>query len=457
MSVYQQFVKHVLFPLDLLRSGDYARIRYLREYEKSQYLPPEALKALAWERLKRILDRAYANIPYYRETWDKVGISPNDVKTEDDLLNIPLLEKSDVQKNLERLVDPNYPKPLMSLDQTGGSTGSPVKYYVSKDRRCSRAAATIRHDRWTGHDIGYPLGCIWGAARDISPPSFKQKFRRLIFRDMPLFNTAGFSETTILEYNETLKRYRPPVVLGYANSLALFASVLKKKGVSVYRPRGIISSAEVLRPEDKVLIEEVFGCPVYNRLGCREVSLIASECEKRDGLHIMGEGLYIEILKNGKHAAPGELGEIVITDMLNEPMPLIRYRIKDTAKWVPGVCSCGRGLPRITDIAGRVTDFLVAADGQLCSGAVLTATIIAYRPSLGQIQILQTEKGRITYKVACGAGKTIAPEDRDYLREKTSLYLGRETEIDYEFVDHIPNEPSGKYLFSKSTIAGNYI
>ena len=457
MSLYQQFVKHVLYPLDRLRTGDYATITYLKEFEKTQFLSPEEIKQLAWTRLLHILNHAYTNIPYYRDAWDKVGVKPRDIQTESDLLRIPLLEKTDVQHNLERLVDPNFPKDKMAIDQTGGSTGTPVKYYVSKDRRCSRTAATMRHDRWAGHDIGYPMGSLWGAARDMPKPSTKAKIRDTIIPNMPMFNSAVLTEEACLEYNETLKKYRPPVVLAYASSLGNFARILKRLGIEAYQPKGVITSAETLDPEDRKIIEEVCGCKVFNRLGCREVSVIASECEKHDGLHIMGEGLYVEILKNGKHAAPGELGEIVVTDMLNLPMPLIRYRLKDTAAWKEGTCSCGRGLPRISEIAGRIASFLVTADGQLCSGTLLTATIVSYRPTLGQIQMIQTEIGKITYKVAVGNESNFSQEDRDYLREKTSLYLGKETVIDYEFVDHIPHEPSGKYLFSKSTIADQYI
>ena len=457
MSLHQQFVKHVLYPLNCFRAGDYATIAYLKEFEKSQFLSPNDIKELSWKRLLHILNHAYTNIPYYRDSWNNVGVKPSDIKSEDDLLRIPLLEKMDVQRNLDRLVDPNYPKDKMVIDQTGGSTGTPVKYYVSQDRLCSRGAAAKRHDHWAGHDIGFPLGGLWGAARDMPKPSFRRKIRNLFFPHMPIFNTAMFTEEACIEYNETLKKYRPPVILAYANAMGMFARVLKKRGIQAYQPKGIITSAEVLKPEDREIIEDVCGCKVFNRLGCREFSVIASECEKHNGLHVMSEGLYVEILKNNKHAAPGELGEIVITDMLNLPMPLIRYRIKDTARWKEGTCSCGRGLPRISDVEGRVTGFIVGADRQLCSGVVLATMIISHKPTLGQIQILQTEIGKITYKIAVGNESNLSQEDRDYLREKTSLYLGKETEIAYEFVDHIPHESSGKYLFSISTIADQYI
>ncbi|MCL2303849.1 MAG: hypothetical protein FWC43_00745 [Planctomycetaceae bacterium] len=456
MSFYQQFVKHFLHPLDLYRSRGYAQIGYLREFEKSQFYAQEQLKEIAWDRLVRILEHAYQKIPYYRSSMDQAGVHPGDIKSESDLLAIPLLEKTAVQKNLDSLVNPDFPKHLMSINQTGGSTGTPVKFYVDKDCYCSRSAATVRHDRWAGYDIGFPKGVVW--AREFpAPTSLKSQVRSFFFPRSLFYNTGTISDDSVFRYNEQLKRFRPPVIVAYASAMGLLASVLKKHGVKAYQPKGIITSSETLEPENRLLIEEVFGCKVFNRLGCSEFSVIASECERHDGLHIMQEGLYIEIVKQGKHAAPGELGELVITDLRNVAMPLIRYRIKDTATWMTGTCSCGRGLARITNIAGRVAGFLVAADGSLCSGIVFATTVIAHRPSLKQVQILQTERGRITFKIACGSEENLTEEDRNYLREHTSLNLGKEMAIDYEFVDHIPHEPSGKYLLSKSTITGGFI
>ncbi|MDR0704104.1 MAG: hypothetical protein LBF88_03870 [Planctomycetaceae bacterium] len=452
MLIYQQFVKHVLKPLDLWRSGDYAEIFYWREFERTQFLPPDELRHLVWQRLRNILDTAYSRIPYYKSTFDHAGIVPSDIKTDTDMLSVPILEKRDVQANLQTMLDPEYPKNRLIFDKTGGSTGTPVNYYYNIERKWARQAAMLRHDRWAGYEEGQRFASLWGAARDMPVPGWKQQIKSLIFPKTLQLNSVNITPELMLRFNEQLKRYRPPIILAYAKALALFASFLKQRGVSAYQPKGIITSAEVLTPEDRQLIEETLSAPVFNRLGCREFSVVASECDQHNGMHLMAEGLYIELVRGSRHTETGETGEIIVTDLLNTVMPMIRYRLGDTASWVAGTCSCGRALPRIDNITGRVTDFIVGMDNRLCSGVALATFIVSKRPSFGQIQIIQEERGKVLYRVGCGQNKPLQQPDLDFLREQTELYLGQGIHIDYEYVDVIPHEVSGKFLFSKSTV-----
>src|SRR5207245_1152565 len=145
----------------------------------------------------------------------------------------------------------------------------------------------------------------------------------------------------------------------------------------------------------------------------------------------------------------GEMGSVLVTDLLNGAMPLIRYRIGDVACWAPGDCPCGRGLPRLGRVAGRVTDFLVGADGRLVSGVFLATYVVAQRPSLGQVQIRQHRAGAVTYRIRPGSGFD-SNADGDYLREATRRHLGEGAACEWEAVDELRAEPSGKFLFSRS-------
>jgi phenylacetate-CoA ligase len=137
-------------------------------------------------------------------------------------------------------------------------------------------------------------------------------------------------------------------------------------------------------------------------------------------------------------------------------MPLIRYRIGDLGAWEDGCCPCGRGLPRLREVAGRVTDFLVGGDGRLVSGVFLATYLVAQRPSLGQVQIHQEKAGQVLYRIRPGKAFR-EPADMDYVRQVTRQYLGRATVIDWEFVEELKPEPSGKYLFSRSKVAVDYL
>ena len=447
----QKLIQHILFPIDCIRTGSRDILRYQKEYEKSQFLTRQQLDELSFSRMQSMLEYAYNHIEFYRNRFDDLGVHPSHFHQPSDLTSFPILEKQDIQNHLNEMVSQEYSVEDLLLDRTGGSTGTPIEYYYSSKRHHLRKAATWRHNGFVDWHIGDKTAVLWGASRDMPDIRLKQKLRNYLIDRTLFFNTAGFQPEEMAAFNQQLKKFRPKVILAYANSIGLFANYLKNQGITVYSPQAIVTSAEMLTPDNRQLIEDVFGAPVYNRYGSREFSVIASECLERDGLHVMQEGLYLEIMKDGRSVKPGEVGELFVTDLLNFGMPLIRYRIGDAASWKQGDCRCGRGLARLTNIAGRTTDFLVGYDGRLCSGAVLTVAMVAQRPSLGQIQLEQNQRGRVICRIAPKDGQT-TEEDRGFLTEQVHSYLGQGTSIEFDIVSRIEHEPSGKYRFSKSTL-----
>jgi phenylacetate-CoA ligase len=457
MSLYRRIIQNVLYPLDLWRIGEGAELRYLRQLEKSQFLPAEELRRSAFGKLQVLLDHAYKECPFYRRLWDAARVAPGDVRSLDDLSAVPILEKRHIQQYRDDMVARNWPREDLVQDRTGGSTGTPISFTYSRDRKCSRAAAAWRHNRWAGFDVGDRSAVLWGAARDIPQNTLKKRLRNLLIDRQIALNTGYITESKLQSYHTELKRFRPKVIVAYANSIALLARYLKSRHIPAYRPQSIITTAEVLEPAARVLVEEVFGCRVFNRYGCREVSVIASECEEHSGLHVMAEGLYLEVVHGNRPALPGEFGAVLVTDLLNLAMPLIRYRIGDMAVLEDRACACGRGLPRLRTVEGRVTDFLVGADGRLVSGAVLTVTVVAKRPTLGQVQLWQDTPGRVLYKICVPDGRSASPADLEFLDTETKCYLGPDTIVEHQFVDELPSESSGKYLFCRSTAACDFV
>lgn len=457
MSIYQKLVEKVFLPLSLWRSGESDQIRYWKEFERTQYLSLDELRDLQWQRLRPLLQHAYDNCPYYRQRFQAMGIAPEDLRSLDDVTNLPILEKRDIQEHGSEMIASNWPREDLIRNQTGGSTGTPLTFYLSKNRYCSRQGATFRHNHWAGYRPGDSVALIWGAPRDRPPQNgWRTHLRNWLLREPLWLDTAALTEEVLAGFHRALGRIRPRIIQAYARAAVLYAQYLLGNGLRPHQPEAIITSAEVLEEKDRILLEEVFGCPVFNRYGCREVSVIASECTAHDGLHTMAEGLLVEIVTPNGPAAPGEMGSILITDLLNNAMPLIRYRIGDMGSWASGTCSCGRHLPRLQKVAGRVTDFLVGTDGRLVSGVFLATYVVAHRPSLGQVQILQDKAGTVTYRVRPGKEfDTFA--DVEYLKKTTRTYLGDDTTVDAQLVDALPPEPSGKFLFSRSTVAPSFI
>jgi phenylacetate-CoA ligase len=456
MDLRQRLARHVCYPLSLWRSGDLAQLRHLREFERTQHLPADELRALQLKRLRRLLDHAYQQCPFYRRRFDRAGLVPDDVRTLNDLAALPPLTKRDLQRRRDDLVARDWPKADLFLNQTGGSTGTPVSFYLSRDRLNSRVAATWRHNRWAGWDVGHRAALLWGAPRDAPSGGWRAWLRNALLDRQLFLDTGHVTEACLAEYHQSLLRFRPRVILAYARSAVLLARYLRARGLQPHRPHAVVTSAEVLTDDERALVEQVFGCPVFNRYGSRETSVLASECEAHDGLHVMAEGLHVEVVRGDRPAAPGEAGAILVTDLLNYPMPLIRYRIGDAGSWAEGACRCGRALPRLRAVEGRVTDFLVGADGRLVSGAFLTIALVAKRVSLGQVQIEQTAAGQVLYRIRRGPGFNQL-EDLEYLDEATRRYLGDGTRVDYEFVDEIATEPSGKYMFSRSSVVPEFL
>jgi phenylacetate-CoA ligase len=456
MSLYAGLVRHVLTPLVLWRRGERSQLAYQREFERTQYLSEDELRHLQEVRLAALLRHAYERCPFYRRRFDQVGLRPDDVRCLEDLRRLPVLEKRDVQEHAADMIARGWPEHDLIRNQTGGSTGTPITFYLSRDRKCSRAAATLRHNRWAGWQVGDRAAVIWGAPRDRPSDTWRGRLRAAVLREPLWLDTAALTEASLERFHRELIDYQPRIVLAYARSAVLFARYVAEKRLRPYRPQALVTSAEVLEGKERELLEFVFGCPVFNRYGCREFSVVASECAAHAGLHVMAEGLFVEIETPAGPAAPGQVGSLLVTDLLNPAMPMIRYRIGDLASWASRPCPCGRHLPRLEEVAGRVTDFLVGSDGRLVSGVFLATYVVAQRRSLGQVQIHQSRAGHVVYRLRPGPG--FDPRaDGDYLRQATREHLGAAATADVEPVADLPAEPSGKFLFSRSSVAPTFL
>ena len=176
----------------------------------------------------------------------------------------------------------------------------------------------------------------------------------------------------------------------------------------------------------------------------REFSGIAYECEAHDGLHVNAESYIVEIVKDGRPARPGEVGEVLITDLNNRCLPFIRYRIGDLAVAMDDSrrCACGRGLPRIGAVEGRVQSIVVGGNGRYVPGTFFSHLLKDYGHLVRQYRVEQRRHGAITLTIVPGArysadrfGEVVAA---------LKAYLGDQTGIHVEVTDHIPLERTGK-------------
>lgn len=442
-------IKHVLYPLWAIKN-DSSRLRCLAELEKSQYWSMERLIDQQWTLFKAMFAHAFETSAYYRKKFDAAGISPGDLQSPEDISSIPMITKEEIQEHRNEMVSTKYPVESLIGDMTGGSTGSPMQFYYNKTRLDSRVGATLRHNRWAGWDLGDRVAILWGAPQDTrTSGKLKERIRTWIQERRLILDASSLDDAAMACFAHELVRYQPSVLQAYSNTLGLFARYVQAEGIVGIRPRGIICSAEVLTEENRRLIEDTFGCPVFNRYGCREFAVIASECEAHEGMHINAENLLVEALADDRSCVD-EDGEIVITDLRNFAMPMIRYRIRDVGRIKTASCRCGRGLPLMDLSGGRVTDFLLATNGSKVSGIVVATYVITNIPGIRQVQFVQNEAGTVIVNLVKGPEWSVSALDE--LSVRARRYLGEDMRLRVEFQDRISLEKSGKYRFSISNL-----
>ncbi len=437
----------MVYPLNLARIGSKEGV-YLSELEKSQWYPHEKLEELQWRRLKQLLEHAYENVPYYREKFKVEGITPADIKDRDDFLRVPILTRQDLNENLEKLKAKNFSESQLFPDYSGGSTGEPVRFYKDKEKSEYGHAAAIRHDRWAGWDVGEKIGMLWGAPRDLPERNIKSwLFNFFLFRRLTL-NAFNLNDDLMREYAKKLSEYNPRILIAYANAMHLFAKFIKEEGITGINPVGIITSAETLFPHQRELIEEVFDCKVFNRYGSREFGIMASECSN-GGIHVCSEYVYAEFIQAGELAKAGKEGDILITDLTNYGMPFIRYAIGDVGVPSEEECSCGRGLPVIEKVVGRVSDTIVTKGGDLIPGIFFVDLIGRSRIGLKKCKIIQKTMDQLI--ITAVKSSRFKVEDLNFITTSIKEKMG-DVDIEIEFVEDITPTTSGKHRFTISEV-----
>jgi phenylacetate-CoA ligase len=426
---------------------------YYHGLKRSQWLAPEKIREFQERRLRRMVHHAYQHVAFYRERLDALGIEPADIVTLEDLRKLPLLSKEDVRENLHfDLLAANKDNRRIQKVATSGSTGEPFVCYADRRQLEIRWAATLRSMEWTGYRFGDRQARLWHQTIGMSWQQILRewidaKLSRRIF--VPAFE---LSEADVARALARIRRHRPALIDGYAECFNYIAGYARRHGISGIHPKGIISSAQVLPDDSRATIEQAFGTRVFDKYGSREFSGIAYECEAHAGHHVVAESYIVEVLKDGAPARPGEMGEIVITDLNNYCMPFIRYRIGDLAIAVDPAepCPCGRGLPRLGKIEGRVQSLIVGAGGRVVPGSLFLHLFKDYDFLLRQFQVVQEQEGAVVLKVvkAPRFDEQAFGEALEILRR----YLGRETRIDVQFVESIPLVRTGKRQLSLSKV-----
>jgi phenylacetate-CoA ligase len=422
--------------------------RYYDELCQTQWLSAEAIRRLQLEKLRRLLDHAYHHVDYYREQWQARGFHPSAIRSLEDLRQLPILDRHELRTALYfGLLSDNHRKRAILRISTSGSTGEPLTLYVDRRQLELRWAATLRSMEWTGYRFGDRHGRLWHhtigmTASQVVRERVDAWLSRRLF--VPAFD---MDDRIIGKTLARLRRFKPVLIDGYAESLHLMATYLRQHGgAQGFRLRGIITSAQTLPEASRRAIEEAFGCRVFDKYGSREFSGIAYECEAHAGHHVVAENYVVEILVDGRPARPGEIGEVVVTDLNNFCVPLIRYRLGDLAEALDEdeACACGRGLPRIGRIEGRVQAMVLGSHGRYVPSSLFLHVMKDYDFAVRQFQVIQERHGAL--RLCIVKGLRYSDEVLEEILRVLRRYVGARMEIEVEFLDAIPLTPAGKRL-----------
>ncbi len=429
-------------------------LKHYADMKESQWLSPEDIRTYQEERLRRLINHAYHHVHFYRDMFDERGLKPDDIRTLDDLQRLPIIDKKVVRENLflGLLAEPHDKRELQK-GTTSGSTGEPFYTFLEKRQIEMRFAATLRSVEWTGYRFGDRVLRLWHKYLALN---WKQIVREIL--DAKLMR-RGFipayemDEEGLEKFMRAIDEARPVFIDGYAESFNFIAKYLKRRGWHGHKPKGIMTSAQMLPDESRRIIEEAFGCKVYDKYGAREFGGgLAYDCEAGDGHHVVAECGIIEILKDGRPARPGEVGEVVITELNNYAAPLIRYRIGDLAVQMDpnALCKCGRGLPRIGRIEGRIQAMMIGTANRFVPGSFFARLFADQEHIVKQFQVTQEKPGAITLNIVKGPlfdEAALAP-----VLAEIRKHLGDDVEVSLSYVDAVKLGRTGKRQHSLSKV-----
>ncbi|MGA2604901.1 MAG: hypothetical protein ABSG14_11800 [Verrucomicrobiia bacterium] len=411
--------------------------RYYREMRRTQWLSTDEFHARQLVQLRWLLRDAVENVPYYQSLFQKLGATPDDFRELSDLTRLPVLEKQQLRENPEEFFHRYSDRGRLIEDHTSGSTGEPLRFFLTAEQKACEMAHSIRFWRWAGYRTGARIVAFrhYIPKRDTDPLWDLDRRTRTLF-----FSVYDMKPANLRAYVEEFNRYQPEFVRGYPSSIYIFAQFAVSEGLRVHAPRAVLSSSETLSPEMRSVIERVLQCPVHDWWGSNERVVTACQCERRGPFHVNGEGGILELvpLANGADDA----GQRMIgTGLINHAMPLIRYDLGDLALPAKQPCGCGRGLPCIAGILGRVNDTIVTGE-QKYIPSVRFYTLFETYDKVRQFQVVQTEPNAVVVRIV--PARTFNGVETDELRGKLARFLGAAVKIDFELVDHIQPEPSGK-------------
>lgn len=423
--------------LDRMYYGD-GYESWRRQYRQWQRWSRDEAEAWQARQLQAMVHVAASRVPYYRSGWR--DLDWRSIRSATDLPRLPLLDKHSIRQNEQQFLADGIERKSLWAQKTSGTTGTSLTIYWPKRMLRQWWALTevmVRNIAGVGQDL--PRAMIGGRpvvkGNTAAPPfwRFNQRWKQLYL------SSYHVSRETAPAYVAALRRYGSQWITGYGSAIAALARSAMDAALPPLAMRAVIASGDTLLPEMRADIERFFQCKCFDHYGQSEGVAMAMECPS-GRMHVLPAVGIIEIVRpDGSPCRRGEAGEIAATGLLNDAMPLIRYRVGDYGAYAEeDACSCGNPQPVITHLEGRVDDYLVTRDGRKI-GRLSTA--IKRSPSIHSAQLVQEREGEAYLLVRPGAG--YRPKHAAAVYDDIVERIG---ELDLKIIEvpEIPKTPQGK-------------
>jgi phenylacetate-CoA ligase len=372
-------------------------------YEKlllSQYWNENEIENYQVQKLKKLLNYANNNVPYYRYLFKEKKINLDDFHNLHDLNKIPILTKEILRQNNSNLLSERKDK-YIKVGKTGGTTGTPVKTYKDRYDRSFAIAAYYRWFNWMGVSIYDSVLTLWGASSVLSKSKttiLKEKIIKFLLNNARI-NTFKFNEKTMASVLKEIINKKPHLLKGYLSSILQLADYITDNNLDLdFGFKAISTTTESLLPHHRKHIQKNLHAPVFDQYGCGEVGAIAFECDKHQGLHINKEHVIVEVLNDQDVPITEGTGRLVVTNLDNLIMPIIRYENGDIVTITTSKCTCGVNHELITSIDGRSTDTLILKNGNKVHGVFITDVFYELNllsDKISRFQVFQNKPGEI--------------------------------------------------------------
>ena len=464
MSLYHFLDQQFFLPIGDLVYGSSVR-RRLKEFRETDLLSRDEILEIQNEKIRRLIRHCYENVPYYTTLFNQLGLKPEDIKSGKDLQLLPILTKQTIRNHYEELFARNIDARRMIRCSTGGSTGTPLQFCKDANEWSGQKAATLRAWEWYGLHLGDKIFSLGGNSivNKKKHLSLKNLYDTIIMRNYK-HSSADVTDEGMQRHYDALMRLQPVAIRGYGSSLYIFARFIERFGLPVCPIRVVLTTGEVLVPEYRRKIEQVFGAPVYDEYGAGDGGILSHECPVREGLHIEETLCYIEITdKDGNVLPDGTPGFVTTTDLENYAFPFLRYHVGDMASLRESPCPCGRNSRRFGEVLGRAGRLIYNKQGVPISPTMLPIMLypdLDYHKQENQVlynkidrfQIRQDKEGDIQILLKMKKKEDENPGQYSYVRKNYEKhFIG--SSVALSFVDEIPPLPSGKEDYCVSEYA----